>query len=154
MRPFISTIKGKLDSKGRVCVPTSFRDVLASQHTDGVYICPSFAEIALECFSNEVLEVFQNRLRDIDIFFTQEYNDRAFAVMSMTQFLIFDENGRMRVPDDLIAHAALSETVAFVGMGSKFQLWDEQKFKATLEERLTRARLLRLTQEGAIETGR
>ena len=42
VQPFISTVIGSLDSKGRVSIPADYRRILAAQNTAGVYICPSF----------------------------------------------------------------------------------------------------------------
>lgn len=137
--PFISTMTGTLDAKGRVCIPASFRDVLTAQNTSGVYICPSFAEAALEGFGEEVLQEFHQRLAQEDPFFSQATDDKVFAVLSMSQLLPRDENGRVRLPDEFIAHAGLKDRVTFVGMGRKFQIWDSERFAPVQAERLKRA---------------
>ena len=56
VQPFISTVMGSLDSKGRVCIPAPYRHILAAQNTQGVYVCPSFAESALEAFGQSVID--------------------------------------------------------------------------------------------------
>jgi MraZ protein len=137
--PFISTMTGTLDAKGRVCIPAPFRDVLTAQNTAGVYICPSFAEPALEGFGEEVLQEFHQRLAQEDPFFSQATDDKVFAVLSMSQLLPRDENGRVRLPDEFVAHAGLKDRVTFVGMGRKFQIWDSERFAPVQAERLKRA---------------
>jgi transcriptional regulator MraZ len=147
--PFISTIAGSLDGKGRVCIPAAYRQILGSQNTIGVYVCPSFHETALECFGDEVLQFFHNQQAALDPFFAKTHDDKSFAVLSMTQLLTQDENGRVRLPDDLIAHAELKDRVAFVGMGRKFQIWDADAFAVIRADRLARARALRDDRSGA-----
>jgi len=137
--PFISTMTGTLDAKGRVCIPAPFRDILTAQNTAGVYICPSFAEAALEGFGEEVLQEFHQRQSEADPFFSPAYDDKVFAVLSLSQLLPRDENGRVRLPDDMIAHAGLKDRVTFVGMGRKFQIWDSERFAPVQAERLKRA---------------
>ena len=137
--PFISTMTGTLDAKGRVCIPAAFREVLSAQGTAGVYVCPSFAEGALEGFGDEVLQEFHQRQAAEDPFFSQAADDKAFAVLSMSQLLPRDENGRVRLTDEMIAHAGLKDRVTFVGMGRKFQIWDSERFAPVLAERLKRA---------------
>jgi len=139
---------GTLDAKGRVCIPASFRDVLTSQSTAGMYVCPSFAEGALEGFGDEVLQEFHQRQAAEDPFFSQVNDDKVFAVLSMTQLLPRDENGRVRLPDEMIAHAGLKDRVTFVGMGRKFQIWDSERFAPVQAERLKRA-LAQRTGAGA-----
>jgi MraZ protein len=139
VQPFISTVAGTLDSKGRVCVPAPFRQILSAQNTPGVYLCPSFSEATLEGFGDEVLQAFHRQQAEADPFFTPAFNDKVFAVLSMTQNLPLDENGRVRMPDDLIAHAGLKDRVVFVGMGTKFQIWEPARFEEMRTARLKRA---------------
>ncbi len=61
----------------------------------------------------------------------------------MTQLLSRDENGRVVLPDHMVAHAHLKDRVTFVGMGRKFQIWDSERFAAYQAERLKRALALR-----------
>jgi MraZ protein len=147
--PFISTMTGTLDAKGRVCIPAAFREVLSAQGTAGVYICPSFAEGALEGFGDEVLQEFHQRQAAEDPFFSQVADDKAFAILSMSQLLPRDENGRVRLTDEMIAHAGLKDRVTFVGMGRKFQIWDSERFAPVLAERLKRALAARNAGGGA-----
>ena len=147
--PFISTMTGTLDAKGRVCIPAAFREVLSAQGTAGVYVCPSFAEGALEGFGDEVLQEFHQRQAAEDPFFSQAADDKAFAVLSMSQLLPRDENGRVRLTDEMIAHAGLKDRVTFVGMGRKFQIWDSERFAPVLAERLKRALAQRNAGSGA-----
>jgi len=143
VQPFISTMTGTLDAKGRVCIPSAYRDILAATNTAGVYACPSFSETALECFGADVLNAFHAQQSGLDPFFSKEYDDKAFAVLSMTQLLTRDENGRVVLPDHMIAHAGLKDRVTFVGMGRKFMIWDSEKFATYQAERLKRALALR-----------
>jgi MraZ protein len=109
----------------------------------GVYVCPSFYEPALECFGDDVLQAFHQELAAQDPFFAAEGDDKSFAILSMTQLLAHDENGRVRLPDDFIAHAGLKDKITFVGMGRKFQIWESDRFAPIQAERLARARAVR-----------
>ena len=139
VQPFISTVTGTLDGKGRVCIPAGYRDILTAQGTAGVYICPSFSDAALDGFGDHVLQRFHAMQAEKDPFFSPDMDDMAFAVLSMTQLLPRDENGRVRLPDDFIAHAGLKDRVTFIGMGQKFQIWEPERFAAMRDERLKRA---------------
>ena len=140
---FISRVTGKLDGKGRVCIPASYRQILAAQDTAGVYVCPSFHEAALDCFGEEVLQKLHRVQAELDPFFAPEHDDRALAVLAMTDLLPLDENGRVRLPEEMIAHAGLKESVIFVGKGTKFQIWAPENFKPVLAHTLDNARTLR-----------
>jgi MraZ protein len=143
LQPFISTTVGTLDGKGRVCIPASYRQILAAQSTQGVYVCPSIVEDALECFGDDVLQFFHRQQAEMDPFFTPAHDDKSFAILSNTQLLTADENGRVRLPEDFIAHAGLKDRVNFVGLGRKFQIWDVERFANLRAEKMARARALR-----------
>jgi MraZ protein len=148
--PFVSTVVNRLDSKGRVSVPAPFRQILAQQNLNGVYCIPSFAAPALEAFGETLLAQFNQRLDKYDPLFNAEYDDEAQAVLARTQFLKFDDDGRVVLPGDLIAHAGIGERVTFVGLGVKFQIWDPTRFESVERERLERA-LKRRVESGSAQ---
>ena len=139
VQPFISTVPGTLDTKGRVCIPAPYRQILAAQNTQGVYLCPSFSEATLECFGEEVLQAFNRQIAEINPFFAKDFNAKAAIVLGETKLLPFDENGRVRLPEELIAHAGLKDGVVFVGMGTKFQIWEPERFREARAALLKRA---------------
>ena len=143
VQPFISTVAGSLDAKGRICIPANYRQVLAAQATAGVYLCPSFFEPAIEGFGEALLQKVHQRLSTLDPFFSPEHDDQAFAVLSSTQLFMADEAGRLRLPDALAAHARLTDKVLFIGLGDKFQIWNPDVFAPIQAERLERARASR-----------
>ena len=143
IQPFMSTVMGTLDSKGRVCIPASYRQILAAQNTSGVYICPSFFEGALEGFGQSVLDALHARLSSLDPFISVAHDDKAYAIISRTQLLPADEQGRVRLPDAMIEHAGLKDKIVFVGMSQKFQIWDAERFAPIDAERIARMKSAR-----------
>lgn len=143
IQPFMSTVMGTLDSKGRVCVPASYRQILAAQNTSGLYICPSFFEGALEGFGQSVLDALHARLSSLDPFMSVAHDDTAYAIISRTQLLPADEQGRVRLPDAMIEHAGLKDKIVFIGMSQKFQIWDAERFSPIDAERIARMKSAR-----------
>jgi MraZ protein len=144
VQPFVSTVVNKLDAKGRVSVPAPFRQILAAQNTAGVYCFTSFVSPALEAFGEALISEFTQRLYALDPFFSEDHDSQAQAILAASRLLSFDDEGRVRLPDDFIAHAGITERVTFVGMGRKFQIWDPENFAPIERERIERARAQRL----------
>jgi MraZ protein len=136
--PFMSTVLGSLDSKGRVCIPASFRQVLASQNTAGLYVYPAFVDASLEGFGQDAIDALNARLAALDPFLSPAHDDMAMAIIARTQLLPADDGGRVRLPDAMIAHAGLKDRVAFVGMGQKFKIWDADAYAAVEAESVAR----------------
>jgi len=140
VQPFISTVPGSLDSKGRVCIPATYRHILAAQNTAGVYICPSFIDPALDAFGQSLLDSITARLASQDPFFSASFDDEATALIARTQNLPIDENGRVRIPDALIEHAGLKDKIVFVGKAQKFQIWDADAYAPIEADALARVK--------------
>jgi MraZ protein len=141
---FMGMPSGSLDKKGRACIPAHYRQILTAQNTTGVYVRRHPEKPTLECFGEKIFAQFQQaQPAQEDPFFSDAYDDKAFSVYAMTELLAFDENGRVRLPDEFIAHAGLGETVKFVGMRDKFEIWDPARLATAREERLAGARKLR-----------
>ena len=144
VQPFVSTIVNKLDAKGRVSVPAPFRQILAQQNLHGLYCFPSFVSPSLEGYGETLLADFQARMGGVDPLFSEDYDAQAQAVVGESQFLNFDDEGRVRLPDEFIAHAGITERVTFVGMIQKFQMWDPERFEPVRLARIARARATRI----------
>ena len=140
VQPFISTVPGSLDSKGRVCIPATHRHLLVAQNTTGVYICPSFIDPALDAFGQTLLDSIAARLASQDPFFSASFDDEATALIARTQALPIDENGRVRLPDPMITHAGLKDKIVFVGKAQKFQIWDTERYASIEAEAIARVK--------------
>ena len=133
MALFLSTHINKIDKKGRVSVPAQWRAGLADQAFQGVVLFPSNAHAALEGFAWNYMEELSKRLDNFDLF-SAEQDDLATAVFAQSVQLPFDGDGRVILPPELIDFAGLSDRVAFVGMGAKFQLWSPEALDSRKEE--------------------
>ena len=133
---FLSTYVNKVDRKGRVSVPATFRTSLAAQRFPGVVVFPSYKYPALEANGLDWMEELANRLDALDKFSDEHENlEMLFAA---SRELTLDTEGRIALPPDLAEHAAITDSVAFVGVGRNFQLWEPTRFaehQANLRER-------------------
>ncbi len=132
---FLSTFANKIDKKGRVSVPASFRSALAGQAFQGVILFKGTTHSCLEGFDFGTMDELSQRLDHFDLFSNQQ-DDLATAMFGEAVQCPFDGEGRIGLPDELIKFAGLGETVSFVGLGRKFQIWDQKKY----EERRLAAR--------------
>lgn len=149
---FFTTYAGTLDSKSRVCIPAAWRQVLSAQNTTGVYVSQSLDEESLIGFGEALMTTELKRLEGLDPVFSGAYNDLAAPLVSGAATLPIDENGRVRLPDELIAAAGLKDRVVFVGVGAKFEIWNPETYAPVKAQRLANARAERaahIAQENA-----
>lgn len=131
---FLSTYVNRVDKKGRVSVPASFRAALSTQSFQGVVLFRSSTRPCLEGFAMDMMEEMSGRMDRLDLF-SEEQDDWAASIFAGAQPLPFDGEGRILLTPDLMAHAGITELAAFAGMGRKFQIWN----LAALDERMAEA---------------
>ena len=125
---FLSSYENKLDKKGRVSVPASFRSHLSSIGYNGFVAYPSFNHEALEACSEDRIEKLSNTIDSLNP--VEEKRDYfATSVLSESLSLQFDSEGRVLITDKLLDHAKIKNSILFVGLGKTFQIWDPKSFE-------------------------
>lgn len=136
MDRFVSTFTNKIDAKGRVSVPASFRAVLERDgYAGGIYCYPSLDAPALDAGGERLARKIDALLNDLAPY-SDERDELSVALYGDVQVLSIDGDGRIVLPESLRRHAGLQDRVAFVGLGDKFQIWEPDRF----EERRQAAR--------------
>ena len=142
---FLSSYENKIDKKGRVSVPASFRSFLTTQGYNGFVSYPSFSNPALECCTQDRIEKLSNSIDTLNPF--EEKRDFfATSILSESTNLQFDSEGRISLTPKLLKHAKIKNSMVFVGQGKTFQIWEPttfEKFKVTARKKanLNRASL-------------
>jgi MraZ protein len=142
MDQFVSTFTNKIDTKGRVSVPASFRTVLAKDSYDGIYCYPSLDAPALDAGGKRLVDKIHGLVQDLAPY-SDEYDHLATALFGTSEVLSIDQDGRTILPDRLREHAGISTHVTFVGLGEKFQMWEPKRFATHLSEARQKVRDLR-----------
>jgi MraZ protein len=135
---FLSTFVNKVDRKGRVSVPATFRTALAGQAFNGIVAYRSFRLPTVEASGIDRMEEMSARLDSLEQF--SEEHENLSIIFADSQQLPFDGEGRIVLPESLCAHAGITESAAFVGLGRTFQIWEPEALKRHQEELRGRAR--------------
>ena len=134
---FLSTYENKIDKKGRVSVPATFRSHLSSMGYNGFVSYPSFNHPALEACSQDRIEKLSNTIDSLNPF--EEKRDFfATSILSESINLQFDSEGRISLTSKLLKHAKIKTSMLFVGQGQTFQIWEPtafEKFKTTARKK-------------------
>ena len=125
---FLSSYENKLDKKGRVSVPASYRSYLSNLGYNGVICYPSFNHQSIEAWPQDRIEKISNTIDSLNPF--EEKRDYfATAVLSESSNLIFDTEGRVQFPKKLLNFAKIKSDILFVGLGKTFQIWSPKNFE-------------------------
>jgi MraZ protein len=131
---FKGTYEHTLDSKGRVSVPTRFREVLGP---DQRLVIARTLDPGCQCLTGFPLrewDAFVERLGAHADFDANAIRLNRLVMSSAVECGI-DKQGRVLVPPTLREYAGLSRDVLWVGVGRKLEIWDKARFAAE-DERL------------------
>ncbi len=135
---FLSTIINKVDRKGRVSVPAQFRSTLAGQSFSGIVLYRSFTLPCIEGCGMDYMQRLSDSTQELAAF-SPEHEELSSLIFADSRPLPWDPEGRILVPEDLLAHANITETAAFVGKGQTFQIWEPGAHTALLADIRNRA---------------
>ena len=125
---FLSSFENKIDKKGRVSVPATFRSYLNTLGYNGFISYPSFNHSALEACSQDRIEKLSSTIDSLNPF--EEKRDYfATSVLSESESHQFDTEGRVSISEKLLNHAKIKNNVLFVGLGRTFQIWEPTNFE-------------------------
>jgi MraZ protein len=142
MDRFVANITLRLDSKGRVSVPASFRTVLGRDGYDGLYCYPALDRPAIDAGGNALMAEIEALIARYAPF-SEEREQLALALYGTSETLKIDGEGRVMLSDTLKRHAGITDAVSFVGLGHKFQIWEPGRFQNELAEATQKVRALK-----------
>lgn len=119
---FTSQYNHTVDAKGRLIIPTKFRDILGDHFTvtKGMDGC-------LFAFSDDDWKVFEAKLKALPI---TNKDARKFArfFLAGAAEVELDKQGRILLPQHLREFGELDKDVVLVGVGSRIEIWNRDKW--------------------------
>lgn len=136
MALFNGTYVQNFDAKGRVSIPASFRAALRAgaasiaTNDDGpisipLVLRPSDKVRCIEALTEQRHQALVAELEKLDPL-SEEYDALATVLFADAYPIETDKEGRIIIHDALLGLAGITRagSVAFVGMGTRFQLWN------------------------------
>jgi len=151
MGQFLGTHTNRIDAKGRVSIPAPFRAALRALAVEGVpplVLRPSHKYACVEGWPARIFEELATPLERLDMF-GEDHEDLANVLYADAYPVESDKEGRIVLPDGLVQHASLSDTVVFMGLGRTFQIWEPLAAERRRAEARERARARQLTLPGS-----
>jgi len=154
MALFWGTHENRLDAKGRVSVPAPFRAVLRAQagaNGEGavtLVLRPSHNHACIEAWPPAEFQKLEALLDRLPMF-SEAHDAMAAALYADTYSAEADREGRIVLPEALVAHARLADVVAFMGLGRRFQIWEPKAAERRSAEARESARVHGLTLPGS-----
>jgi MraZ protein len=129
-RTLTGTYERILDEKLRIAIPKPLRKQLSQEEELVVFVAPGL-DGCLNLFSAEGFEAHSARLQEHA---TNQAGSRNFFRMLFpaAEEISVDPQGRIRIPERLAKHAALTHDIVLVGVRDHAEIWDKTAWEALL----------------------
>lgn len=139
MSRFRGSFVHTLDAKGRLSIPSKFRNILKEYYGSEKLVL-TYRSRCLETFPLSEWEKMEDRVREkLDLVPFADPSAVAVtrALNASAQECDVDRLGRILVSKALRAAASLGNEVRIVGMNLYFEIWDHEKLAEDLERNKT-----------------
>lgn len=117
----LSTIS--VDAKGRLAVPSRYREMLGSGHEAPLVLTLNPWDRALWLYPLPEWELIESKLSALSDFDRQSRRTKQIMRGYATDCTC-DGQGRVLLPQELRAIAGIERQAALLGQGNKFEIWD------------------------------
>ena len=113
-----------IDSKGRIFIPAKFREEIIK----GVVITKGFDEKCLFLFSRQGWKRIQERIVENPM---AKRNIQSFSRWFFSSATVegIDQQGRTRIPQNLIEYADLKKEIVLVGVSDRAEIWSRENWE-------------------------
>ncbi|MBP8636760.1 MAG: division/cell wall cluster transcriptional repressor MraZ [Leptotrichiaceae bacterium] len=125
---FMGEFTCKVDNKGRMMLPSKFRDELGEQE----FVITRGLDNCIDLFPIEEWKNIEDKLKKLQ---TTNSKHRAYQrfVMSAATKTEFDNQGRLNIPTSLMEHAQIDKKIIVTGMNNKIEIWSEELWKKYIQ---------------------
>ena len=123
---FVHTYKHSFDEKGRLTIPSEWREVVGIPKC--VIVLPGITEPCLTVYPARDIARRTEKIRSLSI---SDARGRHFArtLGAMSDLVPWDAQGRIRIHEDLMKLVGPGKDVVLVGAFESFEIWSPEKWK-------------------------
>ena len=130
----VGEINCKLDAKGRLMLPSEFKEQLGAQIDDGFVMRPGLFDKCIELYTRKDWDDVQDKIRAS----LNPFNPNHAAVIRKynagARFAKLDVTGRLQIPKDLMSKGYLVKNVVITSVTTKMEIWDKDLYNRTNDE--------------------
>jgi MraZ protein len=124
-----------IDDKGRLAIPTAFRDAVAKAGNRLVLTYNPFESGCLYLYPQPVWEKVRDQVNALPRTRSVSRN-LQLKLVGAASFVELDGSGRISIPASQRSACGLEKRAVLLGMGDKFELWSEQAHHAQIRQTL------------------
>lgn len=123
---FSGTTNQSIDSKGRIILPSKFREELG----DTVYVTSGF-ENCVQILSAQQFDRLREQIRQLP---ADKALSLQYILISPATEVTVSSQGRVMIAQKLREDASLTKEIVVVGMDTRIEVWDKDNFEKFIEK--------------------
>ncbi len=127
---FTGNIDAKVDEKGRVFVPSSFRKILQKEDVQGLIMRRDIFQDCLVLYPQEVWDEQVDAITARTNMFDRNGRNALRWFVAGAEAVTLDSGGRMLIPKRYLEETGIQNDVRFVGVDDTIEVWSKQKAEA------------------------
>ncbi len=129
---FQGSLPINMDAKGRMAIPSKYRDPLAAACEGRLIVTASPYERCLMIYPEPQWQVLSKQIAGLKNSHPATRRLQRLVLGNATEVEL-DSNGRILLPQILRDYANLDKKLVFVGLSDKAELWSEEGWNAQLD---------------------
>tara|TARA_B100000767_G_scaffold189042_1_gene176398 strand:+ start:34 stop:486 length:453 start_codon:yes stop_codon:yes gene_type:complete len=113
-----------LDGKGRLTIPTKYRNTISDQSNGNMVVTIDSEEKCLLLYPATIFSNIESKINDLPSF-TKNTRRIQRLLIGHAEDLELDSSGRILLPKPLRLVAEMSKKVTLIGQGQKFEIWSD-----------------------------
>ena len=125
---FIGEHNHTLDDKGRITIPSKFREDLGEE-----FVITKGLDSCLFVYPKDEWTIFENKLKTLPL---TNKDARAFVrfFFAGASACSLDKQGRILIPSNLRKHARLEKESTIIGVATRVEIWSSETWKEYTED--------------------
>jgi len=123
----------KLDAKGRLMIPSDFKEQMGAQADEGFVLRPGSQKKCLELFTRKDWDEVQEKFRTSLSPFNPQHEAVIRKYNAGARPVKLDATGRLQIPKELMDKGFLTKDVIITSVTTKMEIWDKALYKAAVE---------------------
>lgn len=129
---FTGNIDAKLDEKGRVFLPATFRKILQKEEVDGLILRRDVFQKCLVLYPDQVWNSQVDAISERVGMFDRKGREALRMFVAGAESINLDGNGRILIPRRYLENAGILSEARFIGVDNTIEIWNPQAADALL----------------------
>jgi MraZ protein len=113
-----------LDGKGRLTIPTKYRNTITDQSNGSMVVTMDTEEKCLLLYPSTIWATIEKRINDLPSF-SKNHRRIQRILIGHAEDLDIDSAGRILLSKPLRLAADMTKKITLIGQGQKFEIWNE-----------------------------